>query len=236
MTPERHAFFNQQGYLHLQGALGKELVEPVKTHVLHELKRLQLWSNGRSLSSRLKGVPVFQQIGKIGQLIHYSGLAERLLTPGLSALMRQLAGVALAPPQDAQLLITLPQRSEWTLAGLNWHRDISQTRMASIPGIQAFVLLDHLAPHGGATLALAGSHRLRTPGLGMQGLDKLISTSGGRPFVAGGHELSLLEMTGRAGDVFLMDMRLIHTPSINASKALRLMATMRCYASQGAAE
>ena len=34
-------------------------------------------------------------------------------------------------------------------------------------------------------------------------------------------------MSGRAGDVFLMDMRVLHTPSVNLSSHIRMMATTR---------
>lgn len=40
--------------------------------------------------------------------------------------------------------------------------------------------------------------------------------------------VDVVEMSGRAGDVYLMDMRLLHTPSINATRQMRLMATTRC--------
>jgi hypothetical protein len=32
-----------------------------------------------------------------------------------------------------------------------------------------------------------------------------------------------------SGDVFLMDLRLLHTPSVNATKNERMMATARCF-------
>ena len=41
--------------------------------------------------------------------------------------------------------------------------------------------------------------------------------------------LSIIEMSGKAGDVYLMDMRLLHTPSINATKNIRMMATARFF-------
>jgi hypothetical protein len=41
--------------------------------------------------------------------------------------------------------------------------------------------------------------------------------------------IHLVEMSGRAGDVFLMDMRILHTPSINATRNVRMMATTRCF-------
>jgi len=40
--------------------------------------------------------------------------------------------------------------------------------------------------------------------------------------------ITLVEMSGQADDVFLMDMRLLHTPPINATDRLRMMATCRC--------
>jgi ectoine hydroxylase-related dioxygenase (phytanoyl-CoA dioxygenase family) len=114
-----------------------------------------------------------------------------------------------------------------TLQGLNWHRDIAQSKLCAIPGVQAFVLLDDLSPHGGATLALAGSQRLQMPSGGMQSIARLIKDGSDGTVVVDGIRLSILEMTGKAGDVYLMDMRVIHTPSINAGRNVRMMATMR---------
>jgi len=39
--------------------------------------------------------------------------------------------------------------------------------------------------------------------------------------------VTITEMSGKAGDVYLMDMRILHTPSINDSKNFRMMATCR---------
>jgi hypothetical protein len=36
-------------------------------------------------------------------------------------------------------------------------------------------------------------------------------------------------MSGRAGDVFLMDMRALHTPSVNSTTHMRMMATCRFF-------
>lgn len=47
------------------------------------------------------------------------------------------------------------------------------------------------------------------------------------PFEVEGLSLRLVEMCGRAGDVYLMDMRVLHTPSANAAARPRLMATTR---------
>lgn len=144
--------------------------------------------------------------------------------------MCQLAGAPLAA-QDVQLLISLPHKLNWTIEGLNWHRDISKSRTRGIPGVQAFVLLDNVTVKGGATLALAGSHRLESQSHATTGISERIGDKADHSFKLGDIELSIIEMAGRAGDVYLMDMRLLHTPSINSTKNVRMMATARYFAS-----
>lgn len=224
MTPEQLAEFEARGCLYLAGMVPKSLVQPIRARVLDDLKRLNIWSSGRTLSQRLKGVPLFQQTNQLGQWIAYPQLHQSLMTEALSAAMEQLAQRPLSATQAAPLLISLPHKTPWTLAGLNWHRDVAQTQTQAIPGVQTFVLLDDLAHQGGATLALAGSHRLKGTTQAKRAVETL--ALGGSVRVEG-RELLLMEMTGRAGDVYLMDMRVLHTPSINASKKPRLMATMR---------
>ena len=230
MTPEQKTLFREQGILYIRAALDNSLTQPVKTHVLNELKRLKIWAAGRSLSQRFKGVPIFQQTGKLGQLIHYPHLSERLISQALHAAMYQLTGVTLSSGQEAQLLISLPHRADWALDGLNWHRDIAQPQGGRSPGVQTFILLDDLSAKGGATLALAGSHRLKNQAQAKAGISQLMNGDARRSVSVDGTALSLVEMTGRAGDVYLMDMRLLHTPSINATKRVRLMATTRHFA------
>ncbi len=42
-------------------------------------------------------------------------------------------------------------------------------------------------------------------------------------------DLSIVEFSGKAGDVYLMDMRVLHTPSVNTSGRLRVVATVRFF-------
>jgi ectoine hydroxylase-related dioxygenase (phytanoyl-CoA dioxygenase family) len=86
-----------------------------------------------------------------------------------------------------------------------------------------------VAPRGGATLALAGSHRFMARNAHAASPLREALTTRENP-AAKLRELGvgIIEMCGRAGDVFLMDMRVLHTPSINAAKHARLMATCRC--------
>lgn len=223
MTPEQS--FRDRGVVVLRGALSRSHVAPIARHVLAELKRLRIWAGGKPLSKRLDGVPAFQQVTKLAELVKYAALPERIAPPSVLSLMAQLADGPLVAARDAQLLLSLPNQGTWSMSGLNWHVDLASAT-GRLTGIQIFLLLDDVAPHGGATLALAGSQRLTDKRAraevrswldGADDLDKKLTRAG----------LSIVEMSGNAGDVYLMDMRVLHTPSINASPRPRLMATSR---------
>ena len=221
MTLEQERHFREHGYLPLRRALEEAILRPVRAHVLDELKRQKIWAGGRTLSRRMQGVPAFQQIGMLGQSMRYPGLKEKLMSAPLVSAMRELAGARLVPEPEAQLLLSLPGQGAWTLAGLNWHRDIGHGKLGHLPGVQAFVLIADVAPGGGATLALAGSHRITRY--------RSLRPGGGREMHVDESKLPVVEMAGRAGDVYLMDLRLLHTPSLNATKDVRMMATIRYF-------
>ena len=229
MTPKQKSSFLKNGWLYIPGALAKGVVLPVKAHVQNELKRLNIWSSGRTLSRKFKDIPVFQQTVKLGQLINYPSLNERLISEELYSDMCQIAGAPLAG-QDGQLLISLPHQADWSLEGLDWHRDISKSQLSGMPGVQAFVLLDNISAKGGATLALAGSHRLKSQSQAKQAISRLTGDGVDGSVYVDGIEFPLIEMAGRAGDAYLMDMRLLHTPSINSTNNVRMMATARYFA------
>jgi hypothetical protein len=48
-----------------------------------------------------------------------------------------------------------------------------------------------------------------------------------KPQVTEETSIQIVELSGRAGDVYLMDLRVLHSPSINASRNIRMMATNR---------
>lgn len=226
MTPEQMSTFRDSGYLLLQQALARKQVEPVRTQVLDELKRRRIWSSGRSLSSPIRHAPAFQQIAKLSSLIRKDDLHATIIDKDTHAAIVSLACARLVPAQS-QFLISLPKQGEWTLDGLNWHTDVPAAGHRHVPGIQAFVLIDEVRPRAGATLAIAGSHRLADQPQAYRRVREVLRGKGDPQAALRSHDLSIVEMCGDAGDVYLMDMRLLHTPSINASDRLRIMATVR---------
>ncbi|MFD4837459.1 phytanoyl-CoA dioxygenase family protein [Achromobacter sp. NPDC058515] len=222
MTPLQTDFFFDQGYLLLKGFHPKKRMSAIRQSLLDELKRL---SGGGSTPGSLHRLPVFQQIGKLSSLVKSPGLHEALMTGELVDHVARLAGRAPVAIQATQLLLSPARQGPWTLQGLNWHVDAKARTPDLLPGIQAFFLIDDVAPRGGATLALAGSHRAAASGSPLRealragvDLERKLQELG----------ITVVEMAGRAGDVFLMDMRLLHTPSINSTANVRMMATSRC--------
>lgn len=144
------------------------------------------------------------------------------------------------------LLLTLPNATTWTLPYQHWHLDLPRLPDGKIPGVQIFACLDTVATGGGGTLAVTGSHRLLNEGVRISSGDlrkrlkrepyfaELMSNNPDdrlRFMRAVGHvgdvELQVVEMTGEAGDVYFMDLRMLHTVAPNALQTPRLMLTQR---------
>jgi hypothetical protein len=144
------------------------------------------------------------------------------------------------------LLFTLPAAGVWTVPHQNWHQDIPRLPEDGPPGVQIFAMLDSVEPGGGGTLAVTGSHRLLNEGVRISSSD-LRKRLKREPYFAalmsdgtadrmrfmreagqvGDVELQVVEMTGEPGDVYFMDMRLLHNVAPNTRRIPRLMLTER---------
>lgn len=228
MTPEQQAFFRANGYLLLKAALPTAAVKAVRDEVLDALRRRKLLLFGQGLPASIRALPLFQQITALSQALPPPAQLGKLLTPDLVALMNGLADARLEMGGPLQLLISPPCQGAWTLQGLNWHRDLTAPDPRRVPGVQVFILLDDVQVQGGATLALAGSQTLDRRSEAGRQLRALLRGSADIEQALRARGLSLVEMSGRAGDLYLMDMRLLHSPSVNTTRKPRMMATARC--------
>lgn len=223
MTDAISNTFISGGCVRLGGFHPKARVESIKRSIQDQIGRLR--ADG-GISASIHKLPIFQQIGALSKRANVSGLHASLMTKELVDIVASLAGQEPTRTQETQLLLSPPKQGAWTLRGLNWHVDIAVDARMPIPGIQAFFLIDDVAPRGGATLALSGSHRLHVD---KSTLRRTLRTSAHLELDLQKAGIEIIEMSGRAGDVFLMDMRLLHTPAINETKNLRMMATTRCF-------
>lgn len=175
-----------------------------------------------------------------------------MASPRLRAVFDTILGPGewIEPSRWGLPMVTLPGFTrEWILPHKGWHLD-NQAVASPPPSVRVFVLLADLEPGGGGTGFIAGSHRILralAEELGRplraneaRGLlaersawfKALFTRSEGanrRPqFMqqaqeAAGVPVQVGEMTGRAGDAYLMDPLLLHATLPNASARPRLM-------------
>ncbi len=231
-----NAGFVNRGLVTLRGFLDQKKVAAARESIFAELERLKIKVNGKIVSSKVQNLPIFQQTVRLGQLIRVGDQIGRLFSEDLLSVADSLAGSTLrAATAEPQVLLSLPHKADWSLANLNWHLDLAPLKIDQILGIQAFILINDVHPHGGATLALAGSHKLHyiyfnhnAHAILREHSDFYVKPEKfSQAQVVCGTHVQIVEMCGRAGDVFLMDLRVLHSPSINSNREIRMMATNR---------
>lgn len=235
--------FQRDGIVCLRGAVAKDKVSAAKSEIFRQLERLKYRTDGKWQTRTLDELQPFSAISKVSQAVGYNPLFDQLMTKELIEHACSLADLKLKPEQtQPQLLVTLPQKKAWSVPHLGWHVDIAEPKDRGIPGVQIFVLIADLSPRGGGTIVVAGAHRFRefnpaatSP---MQALKEdphfsdLFNSGPERerfmkPKDINGTSLRVMEMAGKAGDAYVMDMRLPHAPSVNATKDARMMLTSR---------
>ncbi|MBP8810519.1 MAG: phytanoyl-CoA dioxygenase family protein [Kofleriaceae bacterium] len=168
------------------------------------------------------------------------------LIAGFAAALDAVFGAAQwAAQPGVQAMPNLPLPGPpWTPPHQAWHVDEPIAPGGVGPwGLLGFVALAPIAPAGGATVAIAGSHRraaTATPGPSgliesAEAVAAIAASPAGHALVAPpprevprrwtdrGVDLALCELCGDAGDLILMDPRLLHTISANRSARPRLV-------------
>lgn len=187
------------------------------------------------------------------QALRRSSAFEALGSPVLAAALDDLlgAGCWCAPKRWGSPLVTFPCGSHWDVPSKQWHLDIP-ARGAARPLflVRILALLDRLEPGGGGTLVVVGSHTLvgrlvaagaktrhskdvlRALGRVSPWLRDLCSDAADddriRRFMVEGAVVDdvvtrVVELTGEAGDAFLMHPWQVHGPSPNCGTSPRLM-------------
>jgi hypothetical protein len=252
LTPQHLDAFTRDGLVCLEGLLPAPVVAAARHVVLRPLERLGLWKDG---AWRLDAVPRPQwpQTGpKTREMVgnRHPELAALVEEPGLVTVVDALLdGRAHERPgsnRRPQVLFSLPNAETWT-APSGWHSDVPRLASGQGAGVQLFACLATVDPGGGGTLAIAGSHRLANTGRPMTPSDvnqhlrrepffadlmALYAPPGGREVVGrtgtvGDAPLRVVEMTGAPGDVWLMDLRVLHTAAPNIAERPRVMLTYR---------
>ena len=250
LSPAQRAEFVERGVIRLPGLLPAEALDRARDVILERLSQRGLWQDG---AWRLDAMPRPQYPAtglKTGRAIGHGHPEFAALTcdPGLLAVVDQLLD---GRPFDRRfwyshpaVLFTLPNADVWRLPRGGWHTDGICMSSNAIPGVQMFGFLDPVAPGGGGTLVVAGSHRIVNEGRPMR-IREVTRRLKREPFfreLMGGRYgaesglpkarvgdvlVEVVELTGEPGDVWLTDMRLLHSGAPNAADRPRMMLTCR---------
>ncbi|MDJ0921288.1 MAG: phytanoyl-CoA dioxygenase family protein [Henriciella sp.] len=199
------------------------------------------WQNAKSRFDYPK--PFRAALNALNHSPQFPNMIDDQLIQVVEALLGEPV-TALAPGQ--QILFSLPGKDAWFVPGDLWHVDLPRFGGTRSPGLQMFTFLDGVEQRGGGTLVLAGSHRLKPSSrtlrskqfkqeLSKEPYFRILFDKDNRSFVwpedaegtIDGVDLRVIELTGEVGDVYLMDLRVLHTLSLNVSNRARIMLTCR---------
>ena len=182
-----------------------------------------------------------------------------ILGTAVTSVVDQLLGTGAweQPKHYGQVLVTLPNASKWRVPHRLWHADFGyEARPGPLFALKYWALLDDVAPGGGGTPQIQGSHLITDRYLREQcdeGTDfkwvhdgimrshpwlKALATEDDDPrrnarFMDSadidGLPAQVVELTGRAGDVYITHPWVLHTTAVNAGSRPRIMQTKAVY-------
>ncbi|MDJ0785294.1 MAG: phytanoyl-CoA dioxygenase family protein [Myxococcota bacterium] len=246
----RREEFARRGVIRIEGLIPEALVSPARERAFECMDEDGVTRDGVWIDGRATGWECQNRILKKLKPWAKSDAFRRLITDEVIQAAHDLApGHRLQPMvEHPQILFTPPNAEAWTVPHKVWHLDVPRLGPDEPPGVQMFTFLDRVEPGGGGTLVAAGSHRLLNGQGRIQSKDvkKRLQREpwfrellrNGRedrksfleaPERVGDVELQVVEMHGEPGDVYLTDLRLLHTLAPNATMRPRLMVTQRFF-------
>jgi len=258
LTPEQLDEFQRRGILRVPGAVPSREADAMCDSVWEVLRRRygirhdnpETWK-----SQRISGTKDRPK----------SMTFEQIANPAVRAIFDELMGPEgwERTEQWGSLLVSFPGAfpeapDGWHVPHQNWHLDAPVVRsLPDLYGVRFFTCLTKLSPQGGATLAIAGSHRLAQALANAQGVAKMRSADVRKglirryewmkelcsfdPGIDRVHhfmttatvvedvELRVVEMTGAPGDTILMHPLLMHAGSPNCLATPRIVLTSTVY-------
>ncbi len=257
LTEPDKALFRTRGLLRLPGILPPENAERSREEIFRLFEKHGFWKDGRwhqgssvAFSRLLKRLKKSTDRGGFMTPRVHDAMAELVdgaeLTPWsekpellFSRPGKQHFATDRAP-EDAR------PPSNQKRGPLPWHVDVPRLPKAGIVGLQMFTFLDTVESWGGGTAAVTGSHRLLSDGVAVPIKDvnrELEREPFFRDLLARdspecdglfettervrGVNLEVVELIGEPGDVYLMNLQVLHARCPNTRPTPRLMMTQR---------
>ena len=254
LTEDQLTHFAQWGYVALRDVVDPAAIDETQTTVRRHLTRQNVFIDGAYQLDAMPFVEAPLAHSNLVKGLKKNTHIGAMITAAVRGYCRQVieahtghADEPTNPTMDrAQLLFTWPNAREWSIPSSIWHTDFPRIPGEGFAGVQVFAFVEAVEPHGGGTLIAAGSHHLVNEGRYVKSklVKKLLKKKPGyaalfdkhgeydrerllEPFEVDGHPQRIVELTGRPGDIFLTDLRLLHTLAPNASQRPRVMLTQR---------
>jgi hypothetical protein len=240
------AHFREHGWMRVRHAFDAEAAEAMRDAVWDSLAGLGIrrdrpstWTVERPVHlQHLKDHLAFRAVGSTSLFAAIDAVLE--------------GRVYEAPKNWGACFVAFPDKAEWEIPTSGWHCDASYTSpLWPTGGVKTHALFGDIAPRGGGTQIVSGSHRLvhewfkenpppaRTRGSVMRKLLQShpyirdLHTEGDpgeriarfmeHAQVVDGVPLQVIENTGEAGDVILLHPLVLHVAAPNNSAAPRFL-------------
>jgi hypothetical protein len=251
--------FDDTGLLHLPGAIAEPQVRAMRENLWAELANKhhlrpdapEAWRDGQVFG--------LQHVGRAGG---FAGMMSPALCAALDDLFAPDGWER--PPRWGTPLVTFPFHGRrWEVPHQSWHLDVygGLGLQHAFGEVTVFAFLDSVCSEGGATVAVIGTHRLiRELSTGakarLRSADarRLLAESdpwlrdlwSGDPSgtrkqrfmeegaVVRGVPVKVVEITGQAGDIVVMDSGVLHAASLNSCEKPRMVLRQGVYRAKGA--
>ena len=257
LSQEEKESFVKWGFVKIDALIPNEVVDPIREAVLDRLCRHGFWGEEgwkapADAEAKMKLRNTIKEISRSSK-----SLRPILTEQVLSYARDLVSGdeVEMSPP-ITQFLFTAPSsyvmnhdgrwNGEWEVPRSIWHLDMPRSRSIGPPGPEMFTFLNKVEPKGGGTLILAGSHRLLNDVdyLSSKGVKRKLKRHAYFRELTGKGDgdrsrfleeigyidnvpVKVVELTGDPGDVYFVDLRVLHSLGANTSDQPRMMIAQR---------
>ena len=257
LSQEEKESFVKWGFVKIDALIPNEVVDPIREAVLDRLCRHGFWGEEgweapADAEAEKKLRNTIKEISRSSKSLRPI-LTERMLSYARDLVSGD--EVEMSPP-ITQFLFTAPRsyvmnhdgrwNGEWEVPRSIWHLDMPRSRSIGPPGPEMFTFLNKVEPKGGGTLILAGSHRLLNDVdyLSSKGVKRKLKRHAYFRELTGKGDgdrsrfleeigyidnvpVKVVELTGDPGDVYFVDLRLLHSLGANTSDQPRMMIAQR---------
>ena len=257
LSQEEKESFVKWGFVKIDALIPNEVVDPIREAVLDRLCRHGFWGEEgwkapADAEAKMKLRNTIKEISRSSKSLRPI-LTERVLSYARNLVSGD--EVEMSPP-ITQFLFTAPRsyvmnhdgrwNGKWEVPRNMWHLDMPRSRSIGPPGPEMFTFLNKVEPKGGGTLILAGSHRLLNDVdyLSSKGVKRKLKRHAYFRELTGKGDgdrsrfleeigyidnvpVKVVELTGDPGDVYFVDLRLLHSLGANTSDQPRMMIAQR---------